>query len=78
MGAEVTGDFEPGDIVTTMLAGNLPHILIVTDRMGTNAPMIVHNIGAGTRVEDRLFDHPHTGHYRLGTQVLARIRAIAG
>lgn len=78
MGAEVTGGFEPGDIVTTMLPGNLPHILIVTDRMGTNAPMIVHNIGAGTRVEDRLFDHPHTGHYRLGTQVLARIRAIAG
>lgn len=78
MGAEVTGGFEPGDIVTTMLPGNLPHILIVTDRMGTNAPMIVHNIGAGTRVEDRLFDHPHTGHYRLGSQVLARIRAIAG
>lgn len=78
MGAEVTGGFEPGDIVTTMLPGNLPHILIVTDLMGTNAPMIVHNIGAGTRVEDRLFDHPHTGHYRLGSQVLARIRAIAG
>lgn len=78
MGAEVTGDFQPGDIVTTLLPGNLPHILIVTDRMGATAPMIVHNIGAGTQVEDRLFEHPHTGHYRLTPEVLARIRGVAG
>lgn len=78
MGAEVTGDFEPGDIVASMLPGNLPHILIVTDRLGAKDPMIVHNIGAGTRVEDRLFEFPHTGHYRLSPQVLARIRAMAG
>ena len=76
MGAEVADDFLPGDIVTTMLPGNLPHILIVTDRRGANDPMIVHNIGAGTRVEDRLFDFPHTGHYRLTPEVLARIRAL--
>jgi hypothetical protein len=40
--------------------------------------MIVHNIGAGTRVEDRLFEFPHTGHYRLSPEVLARIRAVIG
>ncbi|TXH98312.1 MAG: DUF1287 domain-containing protein [Pseudorhodobacter sp.] len=78
MGAEVTGEFEPGDIVTTLLPGNLPHILIVTDRRGASGPMIVHNIGAGTRVEDRLFEFPHTGHYRLTPEVLARMRALAG
>lgn len=78
MGAEVSDDILPGDIVTSLLPGNLPHIMIVTDRMGATDPMIVHNIGAGTRVEDRLFDHPHTGHFRLTPEVLARIRAITG
>lgn len=78
MGAEVTDDFQPGDIVTSVLPGNLPHILIVTDSMGAKDPMIVHNIGAGTRIEDRLFDYPHTGHYRLTPEVLARMRALMG
>lgn len=76
MGAEVTDDFLPGDIVTSLLPGNLPHIMIVTDRMGATDPMVVHNIGAGTQVEDRLFDYPHTGHYRLTPEALARIRAL--
>lgn len=76
MGAEVTDDVLPGDIVTSLLPGNLPHIMIVTDRMGVKDPMVVHNIGAGTQVEDRLFDYPHTGHYRLTPEVLARIRAL--
>lgn len=78
MGAEVTGDFLPGDIVTSVLPGNLTHITLVTDHMGANAPMIVHNIGAGTRVEDRLFEFDITGHYRLTPKVLARIRALQG
>lgn len=78
MGAEVTDDFRPGDVVTVMLPGNLPHIAILSDQMGAKDPMIVHNIGAGTRVEDRLFDYPHTGHYRLTPEVLARLRALQG
>lgn len=78
MGATVTDDFLPGDVVTVMLPGNLPHIMVVTDRMGAKDPQIVHNIGAGTQVEDRLFDFPHTGHYRLTPQVLARMRAVQG
>lgn len=71
--------FLPGDIVTSVLPGNLPHVMIVTDRPGaTGAPLVVHNIGAGTRVEDRLFEYPLTGHYRLTPEVLARLRALQG
>lgn len=83
MGAELPlssdpAAFLPGDIVTSMLPGNLPHVMIVTDRPGAQAPMVVHNIGAGTRVEDRLFDYPLTGHFRPGPEVLARLRALQG
>jgi uncharacterized protein YijF (DUF1287 family) len=60
------GDYQPGDIVTWILPGNLPHIGIVTGRYTTDsgAPMIVHNIGRGPRLEDMLFAYPITGHYR--------------
>lgn len=79
LGAEVTtGDFQPGDIVTSLLPGNLPHITIVTNRMGATDPMIVHNIGAGTWVEDRLRDFPITGHYRLTPEVMDRLRRLQG
>ena len=60
-------DYAPGDIVTWQLPGNLPHIGIVTvirDPESGN-PMIVHNIGAGPRLEDMLFDYPITGHFRF-------------
>ncbi|WP_269581155.1 DUF1287 domain-containing protein [Roseibium sp. Sym1] len=61
------GDYVPGDIVSQMLPGNLPHIAIVTHRMSADGerPMLVHNIGAGTRLEDRLFDFEITGRYRF-------------
>ncbi len=56
-----------GDLVSWMLPGNLPHIGIVTDRMNETAtrPLIVHNIGWGTRVNDILFKYDITGHYRI-------------
>jgi uncharacterized protein len=59
-------DYRPGDLVTWMLPGNLPHIGIVTDRLApaSGNPLIVHNIGAGPRMEDSLFDYEITGHYR--------------
>lgn len=58
--------YQPGDLVTWRLPGNLPHIGIVSDRTvpGTARPMIIHNIGAGTTEEDALFAFPITGHYR--------------
>ncbi|WP_375201457.1 DUF1287 domain-containing protein [Hyphococcus sp.] len=67
-------DYLPGDIVAWNLRGNegwLPHIGVVTDRIGpTGRPMVVHNIGAGPKLEDVLFDWPMTGRYRLTADLL--------
>ncbi|MFH2051310.1 MAG: DUF1287 domain-containing protein [bacterium] len=59
-------DYLPGDLVTWMLPGNLPHIGIVTDHWSGDGarPLIVHNIGRGPRLEDCLFSFTVTGHYR--------------
>ena len=57
--------YQAGDLVTWMLAGNLPHIgIVMGQRSPTGAPLIVHNIGRGPEIEDILFSHPITGHYR--------------
>lgn len=60
-------DYQPGDLVTQRLPGNLPHIAIVTNRpaKGRNHALVVHNIGAGTRIEDRLFRFRISGHFRF-------------
>ena len=58
-------DYRPGDLVTWMLPGNLPHIGIATgERSPAGIPLIVHNIGRGPELEDILFSFPITGHYR--------------
>lgn len=58
-------DYKPGDIVTWMVPPNLPHIGIVADQTSwTGVPLVIHNIGSGTQMEDRLFAYPITGHYR--------------
>lgn len=58
--------YAPGDLVTWMLPGNLPHIGIVTEQRTPDGerPLIVHNIGRGPQVEDMLFAYPITGVYR--------------
>ena len=63
-------DYLPGDIVAWNLEGEsggwLPHIGIVTDRIAPSGrPMIVHNIGAGPKLEDVLFNWKMTGRYRF-------------
>lgn len=60
-------DYQPGDLVTWMLPGNLPHIGIVVDQYSVDGerPLIVHNIGAGPKLEDVLFRYPVTGRYRF-------------
>lgn len=60
-------DYAPGDIVTWMLPGNLPHIGIVTDEISasTGNPLIAHNIGMGPKLNDMLFAYKITGHYRF-------------
>jgi uncharacterized protein YijF (DUF1287 family) len=59
-------EYLPGDLVTWMLPGNLPHIGLVTDRSSPDGrrPLVAHNIGRGPEVEDMLFTFPVTGHYR--------------
>ena len=61
-------DYQPGDLVTWRLSGNLPHIGIVSDQLATaDRPLVIHNIGRGPQEEDRLFHYPITGHYRYST-----------
>ena len=58
-------DWQPGDIFTSLVSGNLPHTGIVSDRVtASGAPLAIHNIGAGVREEDVLFAYPLTGHFR--------------
>jgi uncharacterized protein len=54
----------PGDIVTWRLPGGLAHIGLISDRSTNGRQLIVHNIGAGAKVEDILFTFTITGHYR--------------
>ncbi len=76
-GAAVEGAPQPGDILTVTLPGNLPHLMIVSDRAGPSGrPLVIHNVGAGTREEDRIADWPLTGHFRLTPQVLERLAAL--
>lgn len=58
-------EYWPGDVVTWDVGGR-PHIGIVSVIPGPGGEryQIVHNIGAGTQVEDRLFDYEITGHFR--------------
>ena len=60
-------DYEPGDLVTCIVPPNLPHIMIVSDVPSPSDParmQIIHNIGAGAQLEDRLFDFEITGLFR--------------
>jgi uncharacterized protein YijF (DUF1287 family) len=58
--------FQPGDIVTWDLGGGVDHVGIVVNvwYKPSQRYLIVHNIGAGARMEDVLFAWKITGHYR--------------
>jgi len=59
-------DYLPGDIVTVRLPGGLPHIMIVSSRKNEKGiPLAIHNIGAGTREEDCLFEYRFIRRYRF-------------
>ena len=55
-----------GDIVAWKLSSGVPHIGIVSDKSGgiRAVPLVIHNIGAGTRQENALFSFEIIGHYR--------------
>ncbi len=58
--------YQPGDIVTWMVPPRLPHVgIVAAEKSAAGVPLIIHNIGSGTQLEDRLFAFPITGHYRF-------------
>ncbi len=57
-------DYRPGEVVTWRLPGGLPHVGLVSGRVVDGRPLVVHNVGAGTVLEDVLFAWPVTGRYR--------------
>ncbi|NNE65004.1 MAG: DUF1287 domain-containing protein [Pyrinomonadaceae bacterium] len=60
-------DFQPGDVVAWDLNGKgLTHIGVVSNKWNKEEGryLIIHNIGSGTELEDRLFDWEIIGHYR--------------
>jgi uncharacterized protein len=60
-------DYQPGDVVTWDLSGGgMTHIGMVTNLWSdeTQNYLIVHNIGAGAKIENVLFAWRITGHYR--------------
>jgi len=59
-------DYSPGDLVTWDLGGDVPHIGIVVNQKSADSTryQVVHNIGAGPKMEDVLFRWKITGHYR--------------
>ncbi|MCL4159704.1 UNVERIFIED_CONTAM: hypothetical protein GTU68_048358, partial [Idotea baltica] len=59
-------DYKPGDLVTWDIRPGMPHIGIVSNRLSEDGrtPLIIHNIGKGTRYEDSLFKMRITGHFR--------------
>lgn len=60
-------DYLPGDVVAWDLGGSVYHIGLVTNMLSENQRecLIVHNIGAGTKVEDVLMNWTIKGHYRF-------------
>jgi len=61
-------DYRPGDLVCWDLGGGITHLGIAVDRKSPDGQryLIVHNIGAGPRLEDILFSYPIIGHFRYG------------
>ncbi len=60
-------DFKPGDVVSWDLNGKgMTHIGLISNIWNAKEKryLIIHNIGGGTNLEDRLFDWEITGHYR--------------
>lgn len=59
-------EFKAGDIVTWDLPKGLVHIGIVSDKKtSTGVPLIIHNIGSGTKEENILYRFNITGHFRI-------------
>ncbi len=68
---QAPADYRAGDLVTWRLRSGVPHIGIVAgERTGDGVPLMIHNIGFGTRTEDVLLAYEITGHYRYVPRAL--------
>ena len=67
---KTSADYFPGDVVAWELDNKLLHIGIVTDAVAADPQnyLVVHNIGAGARIEDVLMAWKIIGHYRMWKQ----------
>lgn len=66
-----TQQYLAGDIVTWDLGKGLVHIGILSDRkaVGSNIPLVIHNIGQGTKENNILHQFKMIGHYRIPPHV---------
>lgn len=64
--SDAPADYLAGDVVSWRLTGSgLPHIGVVSTRTGLGGrPLVVHNIAAGSQLEDVLFAWPRAGRFR--------------
>lgn len=60
-------DYLPGDVVAWELDNRLLHIGLVVDAVADGTPnyLVVHNIGAGAKIEDVVMAWKIIGHYRM-------------
>jgi uncharacterized protein YijF (DUF1287 family) len=63
---KTAADYAAGDLVTCLIGGKLPHVMVVSDKKNAEGvPLVIHNIGAGAKEEQGLFAYEVTGHYRV-------------
>ncbi|NPD16233.1 DUF1287 domain-containing protein [Xinfangfangia sp. D13-10-4-6] len=69
--------YKPGDVVTCLIPGDLAHLMVVgSGKSAGGTPLIVHNIGRGSLIEDRLFEFRMTGLYRITPEVLRKLQRL--
>ena len=73
-------DYQPGDIVIWSLSNADQHIGIVVPGPGNraNEAWVVHNMGAGVKWEDVLFDYKIAAHFRYPASETSAKMAVAG
>lgn len=69
---------QPGDIITSGGTGQAPHIMLVSAYVtDEGTPLVIHNAGMGTRIENALPYFPPRALFRLEGAALARLRKLA-
>ena len=59
-------NWQPGDIMTCRVGGNLPHMGIISDRKDRSGRYkAIHNIGLGTREDSRIWNYDRERRFRF-------------